>query len=244
MNIGINKSTDVIKVLPFQKEWAKFYENERKELEKILSHLKVGIHHYGSTSIEGCYAKPIIDIGLTVDNPKDMEPVAQALAKNGWHVNGLSDDRIYMQVIPGKIGARHVTGDGVTTTHAHIHVRETKVFYDSTVFRDYLRLNPEIVQEYSAIKLKSAEYIKTKFSQGHGLNPDRNLKNREESPLWIYSHGPFGKQEFLSRTLKAAYEYFKIKLNEDLDKATVEEWQNIKTRWSKKWEQEHAEHPN
>lgn len=49
-------------VVPYDPHWKAMFEAEKKILKSILSDEIVKIEHFGSTSVEGLSAKPIIDI--------------------------------------------------------------------------------------------------------------------------------------------------------------------------------------
>ena len=63
--------------------WAEWYEEEKKEIEKLAQCL-VKIHHIGSTAIQGIWAKPIIDILVEVENYSEMKNLACLMEKNGY----------------------------------------------------------------------------------------------------------------------------------------------------------------
>ncbi|EJA3105411.1 GrpB family protein, partial [Vibrio vulnificus] len=55
-------SLRIIEVVDFQSSWADDFNREKALICNVLSQENVvGVHHIGSTSVEGLCAKPIID---------------------------------------------------------------------------------------------------------------------------------------------------------------------------------------
>lgn len=52
-----------IRVVPCDPDWPRRFARERAELERLLAPwVSGGVHHVGSTSVEGLAAKPVIDM--------------------------------------------------------------------------------------------------------------------------------------------------------------------------------------
>ncbi len=60
------KQLRIIEVVPRNPKWKIEYEKEAEKIYNIMKDEIVRIHHIGSTSIKGIYAKPIIDILVEV----------------------------------------------------------------------------------------------------------------------------------------------------------------------------------
>ena len=71
--IGLDK--DVVEIYPYDKNWIKEFEKEKKVLENILKDYDIKIEHVGSTSIPCLSAKPfagteiLLDLFKNRDNP-------------------------------------------------------------------------------------------------------------------------------------------------------------------------------
>lgn len=61
--------------------WSLAFEDERRRLDHALGDIACGIEHYGSTSIAGLPAKPIIDVLIGVAQLDDRKPRAKSWAK-------------------------------------------------------------------------------------------------------------------------------------------------------------------
>ena len=55
-----------VEVIPHNPNWRSLFEAEANQIAIALAKNVTAIHHIGSTSIETIYAKPIIDILVTV----------------------------------------------------------------------------------------------------------------------------------------------------------------------------------
>ena len=64
-----------MEVVTYDPNWKTMFEAEEKILKSILSDEIIKIEHFGSTSIEGLSAKPIIDIMALVKNIEQIERV-------------------------------------------------------------------------------------------------------------------------------------------------------------------------
>ncbi|MGC6599959.1 GrpB family protein, partial [Escherichia coli] len=61
--------------------------NEQKSLiQNALSDIALSIEHIGSTAVAGLAAKPIIDIDLIIENPKDESSYIPQLEALGYEL--------------------------------------------------------------------------------------------------------------------------------------------------------------
>ena len=58
-------------VLPYDESWKSDFEAIKKEIERAIGDLIIGIEHVGSTSVEGMSAKPCIDIDVVIEAEED-----------------------------------------------------------------------------------------------------------------------------------------------------------------------------
>lgn len=124
--------------IPYDPEWPKIYDQEKAFLEEAFLGKGVIFHHIGSTSIQGCSAKPIIDIlGVTSDvlTLDGIEPLGYgALGEFG---------------MPGR---RFFRKSGDVLVNLHIFEDTDPEGGRHLRFRDYLRAHPEKKEAYSALK--------------------------------------------------------------------------------------------
>ncbi len=131
-----------VAVVPYQKSWHEDYKSEKEKLEKAFHGLGIAFEHIGSTSIPGCYAKPIIDIlGMTPDI-LEVDRFNEALAKleyNALGENGMRQRRFFIR-------------RGSSPVNLHIFEETDPEVQRHLRFRDYLRSHPDKMIEYSQLK--------------------------------------------------------------------------------------------
>jgi GrpB-like predicted nucleotidyltransferase (UPF0157 family)/GNAT superfamily N-acetyltransferase len=74
-----------IEVVPYNSNWPKMFESEKKIISNALGDNCVAIHHVGSTSVPGLAAKPKIDI---IAVAKDRKSAIENLEKAGYKHKG------------------------------------------------------------------------------------------------------------------------------------------------------------
>lgn len=80
----IEKKDRSYTVVPYNKEWAEKYEQEQKIIASIFGKKAVRIEHIGSTSIEGMWAKPQIDILVIVDDLSAVDDIIISMESKGY----------------------------------------------------------------------------------------------------------------------------------------------------------------
>lgn len=142
------KNQRIITVLPYNPEWPHLFQNEKNLLKNVLGEQAITIEHIGSTSVVGFSAKPIIDILIEVKNLHAVDALNEALALVGYKAKGEN----------GIEGRRYFQKGGLERTH-HLHIFEPEHehAYHHRVFRDLLRSDPDIAEQYSEIKLNAVK---------------------------------------------------------------------------------------
>lgn len=131
-----------IQLTEHQACWEAWYQIEKGHLLSVLPDT-VKIHHIGSTSISGIWAKPIIDI-LVEANLSDYDEIKSILLCNGYICMAQTETRIDFN--------KGYTSDGFAERVFHLHLREFGD-NDELHFRDYLNEHPEISIAYEKLKL-------------------------------------------------------------------------------------------
>ena len=132
-------------LVDYDPRWPGAYAAEKERILAALGDLVVAIEHYGSTSIPGLRAKPIIDILVGI--PTQAQWVAckaplEALGYDYAEHAGVPDHFIFGR---GR--------DRSERTHL-VHVIEygSTTWRDSLAFRDALRADPVLAAQYQALK--------------------------------------------------------------------------------------------
>ncbi|MFT9076704.1 GrpB family protein [Ethanoligenens sp.] len=122
--------------------WKEWYQTEKAYLLSVLPD-KVKIHHIGSTSINGIWAKPIVDI-LVEANLNNHHALKSTLVKNGYICMAQAETRIDFN--------KGYTPNGFAEKVFHLHLRELGD-NDELYFRDYLNEHQNTAKSYEKLKL-------------------------------------------------------------------------------------------
>lgn len=131
-----------IRLTAHQTCWREWYQTEKGLLLSLLPDT-AKIHHIGSTSINGIWAKPTIDI-LVEASLNDHEAIKDRLLQNGYLCMAETETRIDFN--------KGYTPDGFAERVFHLHLRKFGD-NDELYFRDYLNEHPEIAGAYEKLKL-------------------------------------------------------------------------------------------
>lgn len=139
-----------LSVVPYDSTWQKLFETERALLERILEPwLEGGIHHIGATAVPGLAAKPIVDMMAGVRNLDAARAAYAPLREASYHST------------PHRPGIAHhfskPSPELETATHGlHLTEPESDLWRERLAFRDALRADASLADEYEALKLRLA----------------------------------------------------------------------------------------
>ncbi len=137
-----------LEIVRYNPQGPSMFSAERDRLAAALSTLAIRIDHHGSTSVPGLFAKPIIDIQISVLRLQPIETYAVGLTLLGYvHVPHPDDSFCPFFHRPAAWPHTH-----------HVHVVESGGAEErrTLAFRDYLREHPEASQEYADLKRQLA----------------------------------------------------------------------------------------
>lgn len=144
-----------------QSEWVQSFQRMKSMSENFFGKTLLRLEHFGSTSIPGIVAKPIIDmIGLVTSLPDLDDKVARGLpsAITCLGENGVAGRRYFVFDV-----ADEVKG------HLHLFVHGSCEYEDRILFRDFLQQNPETAKQYEALKIQlCAVYCDDPIAYWHG----------------------------------------------------------------------------
>lgn len=190
----------------FQESWAADFLKLQEIIQSTLKSLKVSIDHVGSTSIYGIGAKPIIDILVGLESEADLDKTIQPMLQNSFTYNkkfervstqwkAWPERRLYMKLKPlsnkpapeiidfeDKVGP-----DFIILSNIHTLVKGTYDWKRIIAFRDFLRIYPEIRDEYYLLK---KEISKQEFENMLKYNEAKNdfIKDVEKKALLWYGN--------------------------------------------------------
>ncbi|MFO0640020.1 MAG: GrpB family protein [Polyangiaceae bacterium] len=139
-NPGDRWPTLDVRVLPYDPDWAVRFVLEADLLRTALGATAHTIEHFGSTSVPGMRAKPIIDIFVELTGPL-LPHEREALRQQGYvHERQVDDPEI---VFLGK-GAHEVHLQLVPRNHGSVIAKRA--------LRDYLRAHAHEARAYADVK--------------------------------------------------------------------------------------------
>lgn len=148
--LGLNK--DIVKLVPYEKDWANEFEKEKKILKEVLGEYALDIQHVGSTAIPGIVAKPVLDIAVAVESLDILEILIPILTDAGYDVKNSIEDNNEILARKGSPECR--------THYIHIEVLNGEFWKHHILFRDYMLKHPEAVVMYEKIKKESFSLYK------------------------------------------------------------------------------------
>lgn len=158
----------------YSNDWPVIYKNEAEKIRGTLNNKFPGLEHVGSTSVPGLMAKPIIDIILGLESLTGDTSFIVQLEKIGY-------DYIpeYEEFIPDR---RYFNRTDKKNIHYHLHACEFKggFWIRHIRFRDILRKNKTVRNEYESLKIKLAEifrYDRREYTEGKTRFIQDTLRN-------------------------------------------------------------------
>ncbi len=137
-----------IEVKDYDPSWPAQFEAEKELLADTLKETAAAIHHIGSTSGKDPAAKPIIDILIEVTDLESLDMLNADMERIGYNPKGEFG-------IPGR---RYFQKGGDNRTHqVHAFASGDPGLKRHLAFRDYLRSNPDIAEEYGNLKKQIAK---------------------------------------------------------------------------------------
>jgi 16S rRNA processing protein RimM len=146
---GLIEPRPPIEIVDYDPSWPERYDAESARLREALGDVAVRIEHVGSTSVPGLAAKPVIDIQLSVAGFDPEERYSEPLRRLGYQEYpdpATPEHRIF--TLPKGGGPRQV----------NLHVCEAGSEWERRhpAFRDRLRGDPALRDEYAALKRELA----------------------------------------------------------------------------------------
>ena len=128
--------------------WPEKFEQEKEHLMSVVGSWNYGaIEHVGSTAVPGMVAKPVIDIMFGVKSLESSKPAIEILVENGYEYWPYKKEVMHWFCKPS---------DAFRTHHLHLIPFESQLWYERIKFRDLLRTDRIIFDQYSALKIDLA----------------------------------------------------------------------------------------
>lgn len=141
--------TSRVIVVPYDTAWKAAFEKIKKEIEDAVGEVIIGIEHVGSTSVEGLFAKPCIDIDVIIKDYSVFDVVVERLQAIGYiHEGNLG--------IKDREAFKYSDKTHLQQHHLYVCPQDSEELHRHITFRDFLRQNPEAVKKYSNAKQTAA----------------------------------------------------------------------------------------
>jgi GrpB-like predicted nucleotidyltransferase (UPF0157 family) len=130
-----------IEIVEYEPSWPAFYITERERLVALLPGLR--IHHIGSTAVPGLAAKSVIDMIALVD---DLEANIAAVVQRASY-------QLPARFNANLVHRRFLCYPTASYRTHHLHLVDKREDLDRCLrFRDSLRSDPKLADEYAALK--------------------------------------------------------------------------------------------
>lgn len=138
------------RIVPHDPAWAGWFDEVAARIRAALGPVALEVEHFGSTSVPGLAARPILDVQVAVADVADQASYVPALATLGF-------ERFHFPELPTDDYPLFVPADGTNEVHIAVcqlggwqHRRHLAV-------RDYLRAHPDEAAAYEEAKRRAAE---------------------------------------------------------------------------------------
>lgn len=159
IDLGLKRKSVTIKA--YNPQWVEAFDLIKKQIELCLTDkLSCRIEHIGSTSVPGLAAKPILDILLIFDNQTSLTQAIPLLERFGFTYKGDAISRVTQSSADPD---RHFFSfynkdaqdeDASDFIHAHMFCRDHVYIKPLLYFRDQLRSDSSLRDEYQNIKMQ------------------------------------------------------------------------------------------
>jgi len=148
--IGIDKN--LVTLCPYSEEWKILFENEKMNLYNCIKEYIIDIQHVGSTSINGIYAKPIIDMVIVIEDLNDGFKLIDDIESMGYHFKGNLGKSNRFFFWKGT--------EGNNTHNLHIVEYGDKNWENLILFRDSMNNHADYRDRYCSLKMELADKYK------------------------------------------------------------------------------------
>lgn len=162
-----------IVISDYNPQWIERFERERALIMHILSTMRFGyapeIAHIGSTAVPGLCAKDTIDIMIGLRHERDMDKLVTPMNFAGYtyveKFNSIIEDRRFFIKTAG-LGIKKIIRDGehIPTReeqprlfHVHTYCHSSDHFKRHIAFRNMLRTDEHLRNEYALLKRRLAQ---------------------------------------------------------------------------------------
>lgn len=140
-----------VSIVEYRPQWREAFDDEKRLIQAGLGEVSAKIEHIGSTAVDGLAAKPIIDILIGLPDFSIADQLVPIIKSLGYEYFKKYEDEMPYRRYFAK------NSDEMRTHQIHMVEFNSEFWVRHLLFRDYLRQNPEIMNEYAALKKQLAE---------------------------------------------------------------------------------------
>lgn len=132
-----------VRLSEYNERWAVLFQDEASFLRTLFEDEVIRFEHFGSTSVPGMKAKPVIDMMCIVKDINKVDLQNERMSSLGYDVAGewgIPDRRLFRK------------GGENRTHHIHFYQSGNPHIDRHLIFRDYLRSHPNEAERYSRFK--------------------------------------------------------------------------------------------
>jgi GrpB-like predicted nucleotidyltransferase (UPF0157 family)/diadenosine tetraphosphate (Ap4A) HIT family hydrolase len=183
-------------VVPHDPSWAVAFTDAAAEVATAWGSNLLEIHHVGSTSIPGIYAKPIIDMLAVVSDIAAVDGKNPQMQSVGYVAKGEYG-------IPGRRFLYRNDSAGVRTDQIHAFQRGSPHIARHLAFRDFLRVHTDVALSYSDLKRRLAA-AHPRDIEAYMDGKDGFIKDVEVKALVWVARRPSASQTVIHQRVAAA----------------------------------------
>jgi GrpB-like predicted nucleotidyltransferase (UPF0157 family)/GNAT superfamily N-acetyltransferase len=151
----------------YDPNWPRQAEMEATRLQVALGANLLTVEHFGSTSVPGLAAKPVLDLMPIVADLAALDAQRPAVERLGYAWHGEFE-------LPGRRFCTRSRDDGVRLVHLHFYQQGSPQIARHLAFRDYLRAHPAAACDYEQEKRRAS-----------ALHPNDSLAYNIEKAAWV-----------------------------------------------------------
>jgi GrpB-like predicted nucleotidyltransferase (UPF0157 family) len=141
--IGLQRH--IVQIVEHHPGWAALAATACRDIQRVAGDLIADLQHVGSTAVPDLPAKPILDIAAGVQTPEAISELIKRLPDIGYIYRGDGGTE------GGHLFVQESSPD-VRTIHLHVVACHDTQWRNYLLFRDLLRRDVAIRQQYAALK--------------------------------------------------------------------------------------------
>ncbi|WP_332698186.1 GrpB family protein [Halalkalibacter lacteus] len=145
-----------ITIVQYDEKWTSMFQKEKQIISNIFgSEIALRVEHIGSTAVPNLSAKPTIDVLVEIPGEDGIRDLIISKMSTNNYIH-MKEQRNHLMFVKGY----SPTGLEKESFHIHMGTKKQDFLWDRLYFRDYLRMNPSVANEYQQLKVKLAETYK------------------------------------------------------------------------------------